>query len=292
MKARLATKQDAGEISTLIISAAANAKADFDDGSWELFLQMNNQERTLQRITDPSILTNCIEQDAQIAGMICVRGLQKIELMFVLSRFTKRGIAAALWQQVKKVCEGQGSHLFWVRSSSNAIPVYQSFGFEAKGAPCTNYGITYQLMELETQRVTRSAQCCCGECVVAVNDQPVLSGVCHCDDCKKRTGSAFGFSAYFPNSKVIDIKGDYKKYAVDANTGEQERYFCQHCGTTLYWTSVSIQNCIGIAGGCFIENPLPEPEFVSLAEQQCGWLSISNTIKRGLTATDIPKVDA
>jgi len=81
--------------------------------------------------------------------MISMHDSQKIELMFVLSEFTKQGIARLLWQHVRKICEEQGSRSFWARSSGNAIPVYQSFGFESRGAPSTSYGITYQLMELE-----------------------------------------------------------------------------------------------------------------------------------------------
>jgi hypothetical protein len=118
----------------------------------------------------------------------------------------------------------------------------------------------------------------------------VLSGVCHCDDCKKRTGSAFGFSAYFPQKEVQAVIGEFVSYKVNAAAGRQERHFCERCGTTLYWTSEPIKNCIGIAGGCFIETPLPAPEFVAQVENQCHWLTLANSIKTELRTSDIPQV--
>ena len=151
MLPRLAKEQDAAEISALIVSSATNAIADFNDDAWQLFLQMNDEKGVLQRINDPSVLMYCVEKNAQLAGMICVRGWQKIELMFVLPESSNQGIARMLWQHVKMICEKRGYYSFWVRSSSNAIPVYQSFGFVTQGELSSSYGITYQLMELEGQ---------------------------------------------------------------------------------------------------------------------------------------------
>ena len=152
MKPRLVIRQDAADISALVISSAENAKADFSDESWQMFLRMNDEQALLQRINDPQTLIFCVERDSKLVGMISMHDLQKIELMFVLSEFTKQGIARLLWQHVRKICENQGSRSFWVRSSSNAIPVYQSFGFESRGVPSTSYGVTYHLMELEIEK--------------------------------------------------------------------------------------------------------------------------------------------
>ncbi|RTZ69437.1 MAG: hypothetical protein DSZ35_02565 [Verrucomicrobia bacterium] len=38
---------------------------------------------------------------------------------------------------------------------------------------------------------------CCEKAGVEVEDEPDIYTVCHCDNCRKRTGSAFGVSAYF-----------------------------------------------------------------------------------------------
>ena len=133
----------------------------------------------------------------------------------------------------------------------------------------------------------RIAECCCGYARIKVKDEPVISGICHCDNCKKRTGSAFGLSTYF--SKIhTTILSDLTPYHVDAETGKQTRYFCPTCGTTLYWTTAMMPNHIGIAGGCFTQTPLETPTFISAKDNQCAWLHYLPNINKPLTAEDIP----
>jgi len=40
--------------------------------------------------------------------------------------------------------------------------------------------------------VTRKALCCCGACSIEVEGDPAINAICHCANCKRRTGSAFG----------------------------------------------------------------------------------------------------
>ncbi len=130
----------------------------------------------------------------------------------------------------------------------------------------------------------RQAQCCCGRCEVSVSDEPLLYGVCNCRNCQKRTGSAFGLSAYFREDGFVVMSGSYSTYEMQG----QRRYFCENCGTTLYWRAETFKNMVGVAGGCFADSPLPEPGFVSQAEDQCAWLEFAASIKRGLSLEDIP----
>ena len=59
--------------------------------------------------------------------------------------------------------------------------------------------------------MVRKASCCCGQSAVVVNGDPEFNGICHCDECKKSTGSAFGWSAYFENSQVYALFLGVKK---------------------------------------------------------------------------------
>lgn len=61
--------------------------------------------------------------------------------------------------------------------------------------------------------MTRIAQCACGSTSIAVNGEPRMHSVCHCTNCKRRTGSAFGVSAYFLRSNVAETTGEMMVYA-------------------------------------------------------------------------------
>ncbi len=122
--------------------------------------------------------------------------------------------------------------------------------------------------------MTRIARCCCGDCTIEVEGEPVLNAICNCSSCKKRTGSAFGWSAYFPDDKIVAKAGDMKVYARGGDAG-YERSFCARCGTTLYWKSFAFMgDCTGVAGGCFVDNPIPAPMFSASDSGRCAWVSL------------------
>jgi hypothetical protein len=113
-----------------------------------------------------------------------------------------------------------------------------------------------------------TATCACGQASITVNAAPTLHGVCHCTNCKRRTGSAFGISAYFDRAAVVERAGETKTYAFHhaAQNHDQERHFCVSCGTTLYWTVSALPDKIGIAGGCFADAGLPSEPTMSVTD--------------------------
>jgi hypothetical protein len=122
--------------------------------------------------------------------------------------------------------------------------------------------------------IVRMAVCCCGACSIAVEGAPALNGICHCSSCKRRTGSAFGWSAYFPDDKVVGRNGETRVYAKDGPMG-YNRFFCARCGTTLYWKSFGFMpDFTGVAGGCFTDDPLPTPNLSATDKDRCAWLGL------------------
>lgn len=106
-----------------------------------------------------------------------------------------------------------------------------------------------------------------------------MHSVCHCNNCKRRTGSAFGVAAYFPKKNVLGCEGDTKVYAFHnaARSEDQERHFCSQCGTTLYGYTSKHPDLVWIASGCFAENPLSEPTITSSHPMKWEWVAIPST---------------
>lgn len=120
----------------------------------------------------------------------------------------------------------------------------------------------------------RTATCACGQTLITVKGDPTMHGVCHCTNCKRRTGSAFGISSYFPKSNVVRTSGETSKYAFhhEAQNHDQERHFCSKCGTSLFWFISSLPDLIGIAGGCFADEELPEPTYSVAHANKEAWV--------------------
>ncbi len=136
--------------------------------------------------------------------------------------------------------------------------------------------------------MVRKAECCCGSCVVELDSEPMVNAVCNCNNCKKRTGSAFGMQSYFRESSFSIVSGKTSKYEISNDFGKQERYFCSKCGTTLYWYAEVFKGFVGVAGGCFIEMPLPEPKHSAMNENKCEWVHFPTSMKKTFTADDVP----
>lgn len=127
-----------------------------------------------------------------------------------------------------------------------------------------------------------TAICACGQLSITVNATPTLHGVCHCTNCKRRTGSAFGISAYFERSAVVNQHGKSAVYAFDHTVlnHKQERHFCTECGTTLFWFVSSMPEKIGIAGGCFAPATVGEPDASYRDNKREPWVCLPESWSR------------
>ena len=94
--------------------------------------------------------------------------------------------------------------------------------------------------------------CLCSAVRYRVKNEPVRASVCHCRNCQRRTGSAFGIGAYFRDEDV-EFSGELTSYEYRSDeTGRWLRtQFCARCGTTLTWTAEALPGMRAIAGGSF-----------------------------------------
>jgi hypothetical protein len=122
----------------------------------------------------------------------------------------------------------------------------------------------------------RTAQCACGATTITVAGEPGIYGVCHCTNCKRRTGSAFGISSYFKKSEVVATVGETVGYAFHhaAQNHDQVRHFCSKCGTTLYWYNSALPELVGIAAGCFGDDLPGELKLSVTHSKKYAWLDL------------------
>ena len=81
----------------------------------------------------------------------------------------------------------------------------------------------------------RTASCRCGQLRATVTGEPVRVSVCHCLNCKKRSGSAFAVQARWPRDQV-DIEGRSKTFVIVADSGNRATFhFCPECGSDVYY---------------------------------------------------------
>ncbi|MDR0184230.1 GFA family protein [Lysobacter arvi] len=92
---------------------------------------------------------------------------------------------------------------------------------------------------------------------------PVRVSICHCLACQKRTGSAFGVQARFPEDAVT-VQGRSAQFARTGDEGTTARFhFCPECGATVFWSMDAIPGYLTIPVGVFADPAFPPP-FVSV----------------------------
>jgi hypothetical protein len=113
---------------------------------------------------------------------------------------------------------------------------------------------------------TRRAQCSCGQLAAICEGEPVRVSVCHCLECKRRSGSAFSNNARFLEAKV-SFEGRSKEYTRVSDTGNRVTYFfCPECGTTVHYKIDAQPGLVAIPVGAFADLDFPAP-FLSFYHQ-------------------------
>ena len=73
--------------------------------------------------------------------------------------------------------------------------------------------------------------CLCGQIRYTASGDPALSGLCHCRNCQRYTGSAFETVIGFP-SAAVSVQGTLKTYNDTGDSGKAVyRRFCPNCGS-------------------------------------------------------------
>ena len=75
--------------------------------------------------------------------------------------------------------------------------------------------------------------CLCGQVRYSAAADPVFTGVCHCKNSQKGTGTAFSFNVGVPKT-ALSIQGSFKEYQYNGGSGQAvSRHFCANCGSPI-----------------------------------------------------------
>lgn len=106
--------------------------------------------------------------------------------------------------------------------------------------------------------------------------------MCHCLACQRRTGSAFGLQARWPNDRV-EVSGRYTEYVRVSDEGAERTFrFCPDCGATVFWTNEDyLPDWIAVAVGAFADPSFPQPTYSSYgATRRHPWLAVPAGIEK------------
>lgn len=81
----------------------------------------------------------------------------------------------------------------------------------------------------------REGGCQCGAVRYRLNGDPIMLVVCHCTECQRQSGSAFGMSLAVKKSEFELLQGTLKRWERSSHSGRKVgAAFCPECGTRIY----------------------------------------------------------
>lgn len=84
-------------------------------------------------------------------------------------------------------------------------------------------------------RETQSGGCGCGAVRYRLRGEALFIHACHCSECQRRSGSAYGLTMMIEATQLEVVSGQLQSVAVTTDSGNAKTsYFCGTCGVHLW----------------------------------------------------------
>ena len=81
-----------------------------------------------------------------------------------------------------------------------------------------------------------SGRCLCGAVLYSSDvEEPIMTAICHCENCQRQTGTAFSIIVAVPEDSIsFENKDSLKEYLDQGQSGKAvHRKFCGDCGSPI-----------------------------------------------------------
>jgi hypothetical protein len=92
--------------------------------------------------------------------------------------------------------------------------------------------------------------CQCGAVRYEVIGAPLELYICHCQECRKQSSSAFGISVIVRRRDLQPVQGNVARWSRPADSGHIiDCYFCPNCGSRVWHGDRNRDDTVSIKGG-------------------------------------------
>ena len=117
----------------------------------------------------------------------------------------------------------------------------------------------------------RTASCACGQLTVLCVGEPDRVSLCHCTQCKRRTGSEFSWNATWPDAAVTP-SGRFSSNVRHGDSGlEKSYFFCPDCGSTVFYRVGMRPGMTSVPAGGLADPDFPGPAIAVYAKRSAPW---------------------
>jgi hypothetical protein len=121
--------------------------------------------------------------------------------------------------------------------------------------------------------------CQCGAVRYVLSAEPIRTVACHCKECQRQSGSAFGMSMIVPE-KSLAVTGPAKRFARTADSGNQNTgVFCPECGVRIYQIPQYMWDVLVLKPGTLDDTSWVRPDYFAWMKSAQGWVAVPEGVK-------------
>ena len=117
--------------------------------------------------------------------------------------------------------------------------------------------------------------CLCGNVRHQCEADVGPANYCHCEDCRRCTGSAFNVGVRVEARHFRIVKGSPRAFTKTSASGNPlTRHFCPECGSPLYTTSPVHPDVLYVKAGCIDQPGIVHPTHQIWMNSKVAWATI------------------
>ena len=125
------------------------------------------------------------------------------------------------------------------------------------------------------EAMERTAMCQCGAMTVRARGEPLRRSICHCEACRKRTGSAFSWNMFFPTA-ALTVTGATMEVRRVADSGNHcIDWRCAACGNLMLFGGEPDIGRRGIPAAMFDDIRDLAPKASVYDDRRPDWLTVA-----------------
>lgn len=122
--------------------------------------------------------------------------------------------------------------------------------------------------------------CQCGAIRYEFSGDPKLVVACHCTDCQRQSGSAFGMTLVVDEADFRLTQGELKTFSSESAAGRAKLgAFCPDCGTRIYHKPEWRKGSVSVKPGTLDDTQWLQPTVHLWTNSKQGWVTIPDGVK-------------
>ena len=122
-----------------------------------------------------------------------------------------------------------------------------------------------------------SGHCYCGAVKFEASGAPIWVGHCHCESCRRASGSVMTSFATYHHDKVVFTSAMPTRFSTDDGV---VRSFCGQCGSPVAYESTEKENQIDLHLGLFDDLEQIKPRNHTFYAEKASWLQADDHLPK------------